>query len=75
MALENNGLFVPEVRSVLPAQAAVHLGGKGAGLLRLRALGAPVPDFVVLPIALFEPVLAGLPTTAYFACAAIASAI
>jgi pyruvate,water dikinase len=64
MALENNGLFNPETQPALPlAGAAAHLGGKGAGLLRLRALGAPVPAFVVLPAALFEPGLAGLPTT------------
>ncbi|MGI4864983.1 MAG: PEP/pyruvate-binding domain-containing protein [Janthinobacterium lividum] len=47
-----------------PAQAAARLGGKAAGLLRLRALGLPVPEFVVLPAALFEPRLVGLPTTA-----------
>jgi phosphohistidine swiveling domain-containing protein len=64
MALENNGLFNSEAQPALPlAVAAAHLGGKGAGLLRLRALGAPVPTFVVLPAALFEPGLAGLPTT------------
>ena len=62
MALVDNKLFVPDARPL--AAAAAHLGGKGAGLLRLRALGAPVPEFVVLPTALFEPVLAGLPTTA-----------
>ncbi|MFD1874785.1 PEP/pyruvate-binding domain-containing protein [Hymenobacter bucti] len=64
MALENNGLFIPESQLMPPAHAAAHLGGKGAGMLRLRALGAPVPAFVVLPTALFEPGLAGLPTTA-----------
>jgi phosphohistidine swiveling domain-containing protein len=64
MALEDNQLFVPGAGPALPpAQAAARLGGKGAGLLRLRALGAPVPEFVVLPAALFEPFLAGLPTT------------
>jgi phosphohistidine swiveling domain-containing protein len=64
MALENNGLFNPETQPALPlTAAAAHLGGKGAGLLRLRALGAPVPAFVVLPATLFEPGLAGLPTT------------
>ncbi len=64
MALENNGLFNPETQPALPlAAAAAHLGGKGAGLLRLRTLGVPVPAFVVLPATLFEPGLAGLPTT------------
>jgi phosphohistidine swiveling domain-containing protein len=64
MALENNGLFVPAARPALPpARTAAHLGGKGVGLLRLWALGAPVPAFVVLPTALFEPVLVGVPTT------------
>jgi phosphohistidine swiveling domain-containing protein len=64
MALENSGLFNPEAQPALPlAAAAAHLGGKGAGLLRLRALGASVPAFVVLPAALFEPGLADLPTT------------
>ncbi|TVT43501.1 hypothetical protein FNT36_05280 [Hymenobacter setariae] len=61
MALVDNQLFVPGAR--LLAAPAAHLGGKGAGLLRLQALGAPVPGFAVLPTALFEPVLAGLPTT------------
>jgi pyruvate,water dikinase len=64
MALANNQLFVPDVQSVLvPARAAARLGGKAAGLLRLRALGLPVPEFAVLPVALFEPVLGALPTT------------
>ncbi|MBJ6145534.1 PEP/pyruvate-binding domain-containing protein [Hymenobacter sp. BT559] len=62
MALVDNELFVPGTRPL--AAAAAYLGGKGAGLLRLRALGVPVPEFAVLPTALFEPVLAGLPTTA-----------
>jgi phosphohistidine swiveling domain-containing protein len=62
MALENNGLFNPDTQPA-PLAAAVHLGGKGAGLLRLRALGAPVPAFVVLPATLFESGLASLPTT------------
>ena len=64
MVLEDNQLFVSGTGPKLPpALAAARLGGKGAGLLRLRALGAPVPEFVVLPAALFEPFLAGLPTT------------
>jgi pyruvate,water dikinase len=63
MALVNNGLFIPVAPFSLPLAAAAHLGGKGAGLLRLRALGVLVPEFVVLPTALFEPVLAGVPTT------------
>jgi phosphohistidine swiveling domain-containing protein len=64
MALANNQLFVPDAQSaLLPARAAARLGGKAAGLLRLRALALPVPDFAVLPVALFEPLLAGLPTT------------
>jgi pyruvate,water dikinase len=64
MALVDNILFVPEAQPALPpALAAAHLGGKGAGLLRLRALGVPVPEFAVLPAGLFEPVLAGLPTS------------
>ncbi|RZK58037.1 MAG: hypothetical protein EOO59_08770 [Hymenobacter sp.] len=64
MASENSQLFVPGRQSALSfAQAAARLGGKAAGLLRLRALGLPVPEFVVLPAALFEPLLAGLPTT------------
>ncbi len=62
MALENNRLFIPSGSAALPpTQAAAHLGGKAAGLLRLHALGLAVPEFVVLPAALFEPVLAGLP--------------
>ncbi|RZK60875.1 MAG: hypothetical protein EOO59_06445, partial [Hymenobacter sp.] len=64
MALEYSQLFVPGTQAALaPTQAAARLGGKAAGLLRLRALGLPVPEFVVLPAALFEPLLAGLPTT------------
>jgi hypothetical protein len=64
MALVNNQLFIPEAQPApLPARAAAHLGGKAAGLLRLRALRLPVPEFVVLPVAVFEPMLAGLPTT------------
>ena len=64
MALVNNQLFVPDAQSaLLPARAAARLGGKAAGLLRLRALGLPVPEFAVLLVALFEPVLADLPTT------------
>lgn len=47
----------------MPAAAARHHGGKAAGLLRLRALRLPVPEFVVLPAALFAPGLAGCPTT------------
>jgi len=62
MALEINGLFVPASQDV-PARAAARYGGKAAGLLRLRRLGLPVPEFVVLPTALFAPRLAGLPTT------------
>ncbi|MGI4762394.1 MAG: PEP/pyruvate-binding domain-containing protein [Janthinobacterium lividum] len=62
MALETNGLFVPASLAV-PAQAAARYGGKAAGLLRLRSLGLPVPEFVVLPTALFAPRLASLPTT------------
>ncbi|MFD1467733.1 PEP/pyruvate-binding domain-containing protein [Hymenobacter caeli] len=45
-----------------PAGATV--GGKAAGLFRLRALGLAVPDFAVLPAELFDPLLAGLPTDA-----------
>ena len=64
MALVANQLFVPGAQSALPpARAAARLGGKAAGLLRLRALGLPVPDFAVLPVALFAPVLAGVPIT------------
>lgn len=64
MALATNQLFVPAVQAApIAAKAAAHLGGKAAGLLRLRALGLPVPEFVVLPVALFELLLAGLPTT------------
>jgi hypothetical protein len=64
MALANNQLFVPvALLAPVPARAAARLGGKAAGLLRLRALALPVPEFVVLPVALFEPVLAGLPIT------------
>nr|WP_262903347.1 PEP/pyruvate-binding domain-containing protein [Hymenobacter psoromatis] len=47
----------------VPAAAARHYGGKAAGLLRLRALRLPVPEFVVLPTTLFEPVLADCPAT------------
>lgn len=47
----------------VPAQAAARYGGKAAGLLRMRSLGLPVPDFVVLPTVLFAPRLASLPTT------------
>lgn len=47
----------------MPARAAARYGGKAAGLLRLRSLGLPVPEFVVLPTGLFAPRLAGLPTT------------
>ena len=65
MALVDKYLVDAAAQPPLPAAAAsAHLGGKGAGLLRLRALGVPVPAFVVLPTALFEPVLAGVPTTA-----------
>ncbi len=64
MALANNQLFVPAAQAAaLPARAAARLGGKAAGLLRLRALGLPVPEFAVLPVAVFEPLLAGLPVT------------
>ncbi|WP_375419332.1 PEP/pyruvate-binding domain-containing protein [uncultured Hymenobacter sp.] len=56
-------LFVPGAGPA-PRAAAHTLGGKAAGLLRLRALGLAVPEFVVLPAALFEPALAGLPLTA-----------
>jgi pyruvate,water dikinase len=64
MALANKQLFVPAVPPApVPAFAAARLGGKAAGLLRLRALGLPVPAFVVLPVALFAPALAGLPIT------------
>ncbi len=45
-----------------PAGATV--GGKAAGLFRLRQLGLAVPEFVVLPAELFDPLLAGLPTDA-----------
>ena len=62
MALEINGLFVPASRA-MPARAAARYGGKAAGLLRLRSLGLAVPEFVVLPTALFAPRLASLPTT------------
>ncbi len=55
-------LFIPSGLAV-PAGAARHYGGKAAGLLRLRALGLPVPEFAVLPAALFAPLLAGCPTT------------
>ena len=55
-------LFIPNGLAV-PAAAARHYGGKAAGLLRLRALRLPVPEFVVLPAALFAPTLAGHPTT------------
>ena len=57
-------LFLPGAAPSAPAPAARRYGGKAAGLLRLRALGLPVPEFVVLPAALFAPLLAGLPTTA-----------
>ncbi|AMR26660.1 hypothetical protein A0257_05760 [Hymenobacter psoromatis] len=60
--METNYLFIPDGLAV-PAAAARHYGGKAAGLLRLRALRLPVPEFVVLPAALFAPVLAGCPTT------------
>ena len=40
------------------------IGGKAAGLYRLRAAGVPVPDFVVIPAETFDTVLAGLPTDA-----------
>ena len=64
MALANNQLFIPDAQLALPpARTAVRLGGKATGLLRLRALGLPVPEFVVLPVALFEPLIASLPTT------------
>lgn len=36
------------------------LGGKAAGLYRLRAAGAPVPDFLVLSAETFAPALAAL---------------
>jgi phosphohistidine swiveling domain-containing protein len=62
MTLETNGLFVP-AGLAMPASAAARYGGKAAGLLRLRSLGLPVPEFVVLPTALFAPGLASLPTT------------
>lgn len=56
-------LFVPGL-SPTPRQAAQLLGGKAAGLLRLRGLALAVPGFVVLPAALFERHIAGLPLTA-----------
>jgi len=60
--VETSYLFIPKELAV-PAAAARHYGGKAAGLLRLRALRLPVPEFVVLPAALFAPGLAGCPTT------------
>jgi len=60
--VETSYLFIPNGLSV-PAAAARQYGGKAAGLLRLRALRLPVPEFVVLPAALFTPTLAGCPTT------------
>jgi phosphohistidine swiveling domain-containing protein len=62
MALATSGLFMP-AGLAMPAHAAARYGGKAAGLLRLRSLGLPVPEFVVLPTALFAPLLASLPTT------------
>ena len=60
--METNYLFVPNGLAV-PAAAARHYGGKAAGLLRLRALRLPVPEFVVVPAALFAPIVANCPTT------------
>jgi phosphohistidine swiveling domain-containing protein len=62
MAASPENLFVPGKQSV-PHHAAQNLGGKAAGLLRLRGLSLAVPDFVVLPAALFEPATTGLPLT------------
>lgn len=60
--METSYLFIPNGLAV-PAAAARHYGGKAAGLLRLRALRLPVPEFAVLPAALFAPILANCPTT------------
>ncbi|WP_310392212.1 PEP/pyruvate-binding domain-containing protein [Hymenobacter sp.] len=40
------------------------VGGKAAGLYQLRKLGLAVPEFVVIPAEVFDPLLAGLGTDA-----------
>ncbi|MCC2548863.1 hypothetical protein LJY25_20610 [Hymenobacter sp. BT175] len=51
------------VSGAVPAPAGATVGGKAAGLFRLRALRLPVPDFVVIPAEVFDAVLTGRPVT------------
>jgi pyruvate,water dikinase len=50
------------VSGAQPLPGAATVGGKAAGLFRLRQLGLPVPGFAVLPAELFDCVLTSLPT-------------
>lgn len=45
-------------------QKRVIIGGKAQGLLTLQAMGLKVPNFIVLPCAYFDPLIAHLPLSA-----------
>jgi phosphohistidine swiveling domain-containing protein len=59
-SLPFNGL----VEGSRPGPPAATIGGKAAGLYRLQQLGLRVPEFVVIPAELFDPVLSGPDTSA-----------